>query len=53
MKGITMTEKKTVFKARIWKVGTGHVITIPKNIMEALNLRTGDKITVIIKRDEK
>jgi len=48
-----MAEEKTVFKAKIWKIGNGHVITIPKTIMEALNLRPGDKITVIIKRDEK
>lgn len=50
MRGIIMTREKVIFKAKIWKVGTGHVITIPKTIMEALGLKPGDKITIIIER---
>jgi len=43
-----MSEKKTMFRAKVWRTGTGYVVSIPKIIREALNLKPGDEVTVII-----
>ena len=37
-----------MYTARVWRAGTGYVISIPKIVREALGLKPGDKVTVII-----
>jgi len=40
--------EKSVFVGKIWRTGTGYVVSIPKSIIEALNLKPGDKVKVTI-----
>ncbi len=44
---------KREFDAKIWKTGNALVITIPKRITKKFNLKQGDDIDVIIKKENE
>ncbi len=36
---------------KLWKTGNGYVITIPKRIVKKWELKVGDELTIIIKKE--
>jgi len=42
-----------ILKCKIWKQGTANVITIPSKIMQFLNLKNGDEISIKIIKEEE
>ena len=43
---------KREFDAKIWKTGNAHVVTIPANIIKKYNIKEGENLVIIVKKNE-
>ena len=37
--------------SKLWKTGNSYVVTIPKRIVRKWNIKVGDDLTIIIKKE--
>tara|TARA_Y100000034_G_C6616967_1_gene268855 strand:+ start:195 stop:335 length:141 start_codon:yes stop_codon:yes gene_type:complete len=44
---------KRLLDSKLWKTGNSFVVTVPKKIVKKLNIKVGDELEVVIKKDEK
>ena len=43
-------KQKRVIDAKVWKAGNSLVVTLPQNLVERFNLKTGDWLEVVISK---